>query len=118
MTRPPDTERVRANVTDRFGVSVDVRTGTGADGPYIDLRPADLPANAGFVVRTALGWRHIRAQFNCETFARDLLAHMATATLEQRAQFVAISKVLSSHGGAITMKLNGIDVTPTQPDLW
>ena len=118
MMKLPNSEALAATLTDRVGVALAAKASSSPDGPYVDLRPHDLPVNEGFFVRTTLGWRHIRAEFNGENFAADLLRHMATADPEQHARFVALSHLLSDRGGRMSMNVNGAPADPSAPQGW
>lgn len=118
MTRLPNPSRLAAVLTDRFGLSLTVDTGSTPEGAYVDLRPTDLHTNEGFSVRTNLGWRHVRVEFQVGKFAGDLLRHMAIANSEQKARFLALAKLVSDNGGRTTMVINGSHVDPVRPDTW
>jgi hypothetical protein len=103
MTALPDVARLAALLTNRIGISLAVTAGKTADGVYVDVRPEELPATRGFVVRTLLGWRHVRVQFHSETYAKQMLNEMAGAVPEQHAGFVALASLVADRGGRISM---------------
>lgn len=118
MTTQPESDRIARLLSGRFGLALSVTGGKSAEGDYVDIRPSDLQAKEGFAVRTLLGWRHVRAEVRCESFAGDLLAHMAQADAEQRAQFSDLAKLLAERGGRISMAVAGVPIDPRQPCTW
>lgn len=118
MTKLPDPGSLGALLTDRFGLALTVSTGEGPDGAFVDIRPADLHDNEGFVVHTVLGWRSVLTQFRAGAFAGDLLGDLAGASAEQRRQFAAVATALSEQGAAVRIRINGSAADARTPDTW
>lgn len=118
MTTLPETVRIARLLAERFGLAATVSRGTSPEGDYFDLRPSELPVREGFSVRTFLGWRHVRAELCCESFAGDILGHMSRADSEQHARFSALAKLLSTRGGRVSMAIAGTAFDATNLDPW
>ena len=118
MTKLPDPESLRAILTDRFGLALSVSVGEDAEGAFVDIAPRDLHENEGFVIRTVIGWRGVRARFRAGRFAGDLVSDIAGASAEKRAQFAAVARALRDKGALITLRINGSATDPFAPNSW
>ncbi len=118
MTKLPDLDQLRVELIARFGLGITVSAGETADGTHVDIRPDDLHENAGFSVRTVIGWRHITARLHVGNFAADLLTSMSAADADQRARFRALASLATARNGLLSMSVNGRPVSPSTPGEW
>jgi hypothetical protein len=118
MPKLPDPAGLGSFLTDRFGVALTVTAGEDGEGPYYDIRPADLHENEGFAVRAVIGWRSVVAKLHIGKFAGDLLRDVAAATPEQRSAFASVATALAGQGARIRMGIGGYPASPLDPQSW
>lgn len=118
MTTAPDIGGIAADLTARFGLSVSASYGRSPEGSYCDIRPTDLRVNEGLFVRATLGWRHVLAELRFESFAADVVAMIAHADNDQRAQFCSIAKLLLERSGRVILSAAGRSINPVNHSDW
>ena len=118
MTKLPDPETLGILLTDRFGLALSASGGHGADGAFVDIRPADLHENEGFVVHAVLGWRSVLVQLRLGTFAGDLVTDISRASVEQRSQCAGVAAALAEQGARVRIRINGAPTDPLSPAAW
>ena len=71
-------EHLAKLTTEQTGLEFEAESGVDGDGQHwYLLRPCGLPTDQTFVVRTTLGWRRLKIEFEPGKFAAQLLATMA-----------------------------------------
>ncbi|GEM_PF-1513305 len=75
-------EHLEKLITEQTGLGFEAESGVDGDGQHwYLLRPCGLPTDQTFVVRTTLGWRRLKIEFEPGKFAAPLLATMAKHNL-------------------------------------
>ncbi len=118
MNSLPDTNKLNRLLTSRFGIALRTESGDSKDGIEVLLKPEDLDAHEGFLIRTTIGWRSIRARLEIGRFGARLLNDMAHSTEAQRLMFASMAQSLSDAGGKIHLQINKDDADPFSPGDW
>jgi 5-methylcytosine-specific restriction protein A len=105
-------------LTGQYGLAVGVKAEETSQGLVVDIVPADLHVNDGFLVRAVVGWRSVRAELQIGRFARDFVADLGTATSEMKAQFSALSESVQDVKGRIEFFVNQVRQNPTDWTTW
>ena len=90
---------------------LEFEAGTGADSEgqqWYLLRPRGLTADHTFGIRTTLGWRRLRIDFEPDKFAGSLLADMGNVDGDGRSAFHAVLTDSRRLGAQIDLEVNGV----------
>lgn len=106
-------------VSSETGIDWDVEEGVNSQGdPWYLLRPAGVPADHAFAVRTTLRWRRIVVAFEPGKFAGDLLAAMRGADSTGRASFRSVLAECLKRGADIDFRVNDQACDPQREETW
>ena len=106
-------------ITGETGLDLEAGTGTDTEGQrWYLLRPRGLPNDYTFAIRTTLGWRRLRIDFEPGKFAGELLTDMGHADETGRAAFRAVLTDCRNLGAQIDLQINGNPHRFDGEDLW
>lgn len=112
-------EHLAEVITGQTGLEFEAEADVAADGRYwYLLRPRGLPADHTFGIRTTLGWRRLRVDFEPGKFAGSLLADMGNADADGRSAFHSILADCRSLGSQIHLEINGSSFRFDSDDVW
>lgn len=100
---------------------LEFEAGTGADSEgqqWYLLRPRGLTADHTFGIRTTLGWRRLRIDFEPDKFAGSLLADMGNVDGDGRSAFHAVLTDSRRLGAQIDLEVNGVLFPFDSEDVW
>ena len=117
MTRS-SLNQIADRLTAKFGLHFTARAEDDAEGPVLRVAPADLAPTEGFSIPVTVAWRHLRAEFVPDSFARPLLLEMAEADEESRIRSTAFARAGRQAGLTLEMSLNQRPVDPVDAGTW
>ena len=113
---PQDLEKVISGET---GLEFEAGTGVDSGGQrWYLLRPRGLTADHTFGIRTTLGWRRIRVDFEPGKFAGPLLADMGNVDADGRSAFHAVLTDCRGLGAQIDLEVNGVPLPFDSEEVW
>ena len=106
-------------ISGETGLEFEAGTGVDSEGRrWYLLRPRGLPADHTFGMRTTLGWRRLRIEFEPGKFAGSLLAEMGKVDVEGRSAFHAVLTEGQRLGAEIDLEVNGVRFSFDSDDVW
>ena len=119
MKTPLDPQHLAKVISGETGLEFEAGTGLDSEGQrWYLLRPRGLPADHTFGMRTTLGWRRIRIDFEPGKFAGSLLADMGNVDVEGRSAFHAVLTDSHRLGAQIDLEVNGVPFSFDSDDVW
>lgn len=116
LLEPQHLEKV---ISDETGLEFEAGTGVDAEGQrWYLLRPRGLPSDHTFGIRTTLGWRRLRIDFEPGKFAGPLLADMGNVDIDGRSAFHAVLADCRRLGSQIDLEINGVPVPFDSEEVW
>jgi len=113
-----EAESIRDELSGRFGVSLDFRSGSTDGYPFLDLSPTELSSPNGFSIRIQTYWRRLTISFIPDNYARDLIREMGRASETNKVAFTAFASASIRENGKIIMRINSTEVPPVSPEKW
>lgn len=102
-----DPRRLERLVSGETSLRFEVSAGQDDGGkPWYLLRPAGVPSDHSFGIRSTHGWRRLQVAFEPGKFAGDLLGYMGSCDETGRVAFSAILKDCEQRGAKITLRVN------------
>lgn len=106
-------------ITEETGLVFEADIGTDAEGQrWYLLYPRGLPVDHTFAIRTTLGWRRLRIDFEPGVFAAELLADMGNTDTAGRTAFRAVLADCRVLGAEIDLKVNEIPFAFDDEAVW
>lgn len=105
-------------IADRVGLSVLGKIIPCDEGDFCEFVPIDGHPNETFVVRFRLGWRSAQVSFIAGNFAGPMILSMGKCGEEARQTFTAFANGVAARKIKVLMRVNGIEVDPSQPCIW
>ena len=106
-------------ITEETGLEFEVSTGVDSEGQrWYLLRPHGLLADHTFGIRTTLGWRRIRIDFEPGKFAGSLLSDMGKVDADGRSVFHAVLADCHRLGSRIDFRINGVVFPYDSKEVW
>ena len=103
----------------KTGLEFEAETGVDSEGQrWYLLRPRGLTADHTFGIRTTLGWRRLRMDFEPGKFAGSLLVDMSKADADGRSAFLAVLHDCRRLGSQINLEINGVPVPFDSEVVW
>ncbi len=119
MQKPLDPQHLGKVISEEAGLEFEALAGIDGEGQrWYLLRPQGLPEDHTFGIRTTLGWRRLRIQFEPGKFAAALLADMGDADADSRSAFQAVFTHCLRLGAKIKLEINGITLPFDSDDVW
>ena len=113
---PQHLEKVISGET---GLEFEAETGVDSEGQrWYLLRPRGLTADHTFGIRTTLGWRRLRIDFEPGKFAGALLAEMGNADADGRSGFQAVLADCRRVGSQIDLEINSVPLPFDSEEVW
>lgn len=114
-----ESQQLASFVSSETGLACEVENGVNSQGDqWYLLRPAGVPADHAFAVRTTMRWRRIVVAFEPGKFAGDLLAAMGEADSTGRASFRSVLAECSSRGAEVDFRVNDQPCDPHAEETW
>ena len=114
-----ESQQLAQFVSSETGLACEVEEGVNAQGDsWMLLRPAGVPADHAFAVRTTTRWRRIVVAFEPGKFAGDLLAAMGNADNTGRASFRSVLAECTSRGADIDFRVNDQPCDLQREETW
>lgn len=119
MQRLLDPRHLETVISEETGLAFEAGTGVDSEGQrWYLLRPRGLVSDHTFGIRTTLGWRRLRIEFEPGKFAGSLLTDMSSADADGRAAFHAVLNDCLSLGAKIRLEINGIGLPFCSDEVW
>ena len=119
MQTAPEARFLENVISEETGFDLEAGTGIDADGQrWYLLRPRGLLPDHTFGIRTTLGWRRLRVDFEPGKFAGSLLADMGRVDGDGRAAFHSVLADCRRLGSEITLEINGSPVPLDSEEVW
>jgi len=114
-----EAQRLARFVSTETGLACHVQHGIDPDGDQrFLLRPAGVPTDYAFSVRTTIRWRRIVVTFEPGRFAGDLLLAMGGADATGRTAFRTVLRECSNRGAGVEFRVNGQACDPEEEETW
>ncbi len=114
-----DYQRITKLLTEYFGLPLSGVTSHDDSGhEFLDLYPAGVHKNDGFVVKLSIGWRSIKGEFIPGAFAARMIRDMGEASDTNKAIFSSIAQRILDKKGKVTMQVNSFGVQAENPQTW
>lgn len=113
-----EAERLANNLSLRYGLEWAAQTRSDANGQFVELTPAGIPASEGYAIQIRTGWRSLSLRLNFGRYAGDLVEHMGAAGLQGRTIFASIARQMTKDKGMINFTVNSINYDAGLPDSW
>lgn len=112
-------EKLGSLISGETGLVFEAQTGIDSEGQrWYLLHPHGLPLDQTFAIRTTLGWRRLRINFEPGKFAGELLADMGRTDQIGRAGFRSILKDCVTKGAQIDLRINGDSIPIDGNGIW
>ena len=119
MRMPLDPQLLGRVISGETGLEFEADTGVDAEGQrWYLLRPRGLPEDHTFGIRTTLGWRRLRIEFEPGKFAGSLLDDMGRADADGRSAFLAVLTDSRRLGSQIDLQINGVPLPFDSEEIW
>lgn len=119
MQRPLEPEHLARVISSETGLEFEASTGVDDEGQqWYLLRPRGLLSDHTFSIRTTLGWRRLRIDFEPGTFAGPLLVDMSNADTDGRSAFLAILSDCHRLGARIDLNINSKSFPFDSDEIW
>ena len=106
-------------ISKQTGFVFKAETGVDEDGQcWYLLRPKGILKNHAFGIRTTIGWRRLRIDFEPGKFAGSLLANMGETDLAGQTVFIAVIDNCKRNGAQIEFKVNGVGFPYDSNEVW
>ena len=119
MPTPLEAQQLEKVISGEAGLDFEASTGVDGGGQrWYLLRPRGHPADNTFGIRTTLGWRRLRIDFEPDNFAGSLLADMGNVDADGRSSFGAVLADCHRLGAQIDFQVNGIAFHYESEEAW